>query len=84
MNIANTLTAERAAQIKNRTIDLSDIPEITREQWATGHFRNQRLATLLDDDNKAWLQVSNAGYEIRLNFALRWAREHNCPIAGTV
>ena len=82
MNIENPLTAERVAEIKARGIDLSDIPEITREQWATGHFRNQKNFVSLDDDNKKWLQPTTEGYETRLNFALRWAREHDCPLVG--
>ena len=66
MNTENPLTAERVAEIKARQIDLSDIPEITREQWATGHFRNQKSFVALDDDNKLWLQPTTVGYENRL------------------
>ncbi|MBQ9494736.1 MAG: hypothetical protein IJR50_03755 [Treponema sp.] len=80
MNTDKVLTAERVAHIKARAIDTSDIPEITREQWRTGHFRNQQRIVILDDDNREWLQPDNDGYQTRLNFALRWAHAHDCPL----
>lgn len=82
MNTESKLTAERVAEIRARQLDLSDIPELTREQWQTGHFRNQRVTFVLDSDNSEWIQPANSGYENRLNNALRWAREHNCPLVG--
>lgn len=36
-----TLTADRIAEIKARPIDLSDIRELTEEDFSRGHFRNQ-------------------------------------------
>ena len=39
--INKTLTLERIAEIKARKIDLSDIPEITKEQWENGYFKNR-------------------------------------------
>ena len=36
-----TLTADRIAEIKARAIDLSDIRELTEEDFSRGHFRNK-------------------------------------------
>ena len=46
------LTAERIAEITAHEIDLSDIPEITKEQWEKGHFKNQpALSVSIDGEN---------------------------------
>lgn len=38
--------------IKKHGIDLSDIPEITKEQWEKGHFKNQpALSVSIDAEN---------------------------------
>lgn len=37
---SETLTADRIAEIKARTIDLSDIPELTEADFSRGSFRN--------------------------------------------
>ncbi|MGI5173266.1 hypothetical protein V1L52_02310 [Treponema sp. HNW] len=42
MQTGKTLTLERIAEIKSRKIDLSDIPEITEEQWETGYLKNRK------------------------------------------
>ena len=36
-----TLTADRIAEIKARPIDLSDIRELTEDDFSRGHFRNR-------------------------------------------
>ena len=37
---SETLTADRIAEIKARSIDLSDIPELTEADFSRGSFRN--------------------------------------------
>ena len=86
MNTANVLTAEKAAELKKRGIDYSDIPEITEEEALELYPRNwkpvkQASSVRIDADTLEWLkQPKEAGYQKRLNAALRWARLHGCPI----
>ena len=40
MSEKRSLSAERIKELKNRPIDLSDIPEISDSMWDTGHYRN--------------------------------------------
>jgi uncharacterized protein (DUF4415 family) len=60
-------------------IDLSDIPEITDEQWRTAVRYNPYLAkkkqitVRLDTDILDWLQSFGKGYQTRLNVMLRMA-----------
>jgi len=60
-------------------IDLSDIPEITDEQWRTAVRYNPYLAkkkqitVRLDTDILDWLQSFVKGYQTRLNVMLRMA-----------
>ena len=35
-----SLSAERIKELKNRPIDLSDIPEVSDSMWENGHYRN--------------------------------------------
>ena len=86
MNTANVLTAEKAAELRKRGIDYSDIPEITEEEALELYPRNwkpvkQAISVRIDADTLEWLkQPKEAGYQKRLNAALRWARLHGCPI----
>ena len=86
MNTANVLTAEKAAELKKRGIDYSDIPEITEDEALELYPRNwkpvkQAISVRIDADTLEWLmQPQEAGYQKRLNAALRWARLHGCPI----
>ena len=86
MNTANVLTAEKAAELKKRGIDYSDIPEITEDVALELYPRNwkpvkQAISVRIDADTLEWLkQPQEAGYQKRLNAALRWARLHGCPI----
>nr|WP_314994694.1 hypothetical protein [uncultured Treponema sp.] len=41
MKQGKPLSAERISEIAAHEIDLSDIPELTKEQWEKGHFKNQ-------------------------------------------
>ncbi len=75
-----TLTAERIAAIKERDIDVSDIPELTKADFATGHFRNWKsakkaISLRIDLDNLEWLKQK------RMNEVLRWVRQNGCPLA---
>ena len=86
MNTANVLTAEKAAELKKRGIDYSDIPEITEDEALELYPRNwkpvkQAISVRIDADTLEWLkQPQEAGYQKRLNAALRWARLQGCPI----
>lgn len=70
---------ERLAAMPDEDIDLSDIPEITDEQWATRrllrHFRpvKQRVTIRLDADVLDWFkrEADGGGYQTKLNGALR-------------
>ena len=86
MNTTDVLTAEKAAELKKRGIDYSDIPEITEEESLELYPRNwkpvkQAISVRIDADTLEWLkQPQEVGYQKRLNAALRWARLHGCPI----
>ena len=86
MNTANVLTAEKAAELRKRGINYSDIPEITEEEALELYPRNwkpvkQAISVRIDADTLEWLkQPKEAGYQKRLNAALRWARLHGCPV----
>ncbi|HEX6860838.1 MAG TPA: BrnA antitoxin family protein [Caulobacteraceae bacterium] len=70
---------ERLAALPDEEIDLSDIPEITDEQWATRrpgrHFRpiKERVTIRLDADVLDWFKREAEGgrYQTRMNQALR-------------
>ena len=60
MKQEKALTAERIAEITAHEIDLSDIPELTKEQWEKGHFKNQpALSVSIDIDNASWLMMTS-------------------------
>ena len=86
MNTTDVLTAEKAAELRKRGIDYSDIPEVTEEEAMELYPRNwkpvkQAISVRIDADTLEWLkQPQEAGYQKRLNAALRWARFHGCPI----
>ncbi|MDR1748249.1 MAG: BrnA antitoxin family protein [Spirochaetaceae bacterium] len=84
----NTLTPEEIQNLKNRSVDLSDIPEITDEQavlFKPRYFNvkpiKQTLSIRVDSDCVSWLKSPGTkGYQTRLNRVIRWAMEHGCPI----
>ena len=86
MNTTDVLTAEKVAELRKRGIDYSDIPEVTEEEAMELYPRNwkpvkQAISVRIDADTLEWLkQPQEAGYQNRLNAALRWARFHGCPI----
>ena len=80
--------AEREAHaVPDKKIDTSDIPGLTAEDFARGHFKywkpaKKSITIRIDIDNLAWLQsVGKKDYQTRLNGALRWARMNDCPVA---
>ena len=83
---ANVLTPEKVAELKKRELDFSDIPEMTEAEALELYPRNwkpvkQAISIRVDNDTLEWLKTpQEAGYQRRLNAALRWARLHGCPI----
>ena len=81
-NGVNNFSAERVAVLR-QNIDLTEIPEI--KDFSKGYLRNgpqpnKVISLRIDIDNLTWLKSKGVGYQQRLNNALRWAREHNCPL----
>jgi uncharacterized protein (DUF4415 family) len=74
---AKTLTVEIRAlkKMKDRDIDLSDIPEV--HEWSgavVGKFYRpikKQLTIRLDSDVIAWLKAQGRGYQTRINSILR-------------
>jgi uncharacterized protein (DUF4415 family) len=58
-------------------IDLSDIPELTEEDWKNAvrgkHYRpvKAQITASLDKDVLAWLKSEGRGYQTRMNAILR-------------
>ena len=58
-------------------IDLSDIPELSNEEWKTAvrgkHYRpvKTQITARLDKDVLAWLKADGRGYQTRMNAILR-------------
>ena len=82
----NAFTETVGAELKKKEIDFSDIPEMTESEALELYPRNwkpvkQAISVRIDSDTLEWLkQPREAGYQKRLNAALRWARIHGCPI----
>lgn len=76
---------ERLAAQPDSSIDTSDIPELSDEQWSNaerGRFYRpvkQQITARLDADVLAWLKAGGRGYQTRLNTILRreMQRERN-------
>lgn len=85
-NTAEKLTAEKVSEIKAKGINFDDIPELTEEDFARGHFKywkpmKKSITFRIDLDNLSWLQSSGVkGYQKKLNEVIRWARENSCPV----
>ena len=77
------LTAAQRANLRklaaraDSEIDLSDIPELTAEQWKRGirgrFYRpvKQQITARVDADVLAWLKSQGKGYQSRINAILR-------------
>ncbi len=67
-------------------INLDEAPELTKEDFARGHFKywkpiKKPITFRIDIDNLSWLKsFGEKGYLSRLNEIIRWARENHCPI----
>lgn len=74
---------KNSINIKKHEIDLSDIPEITKEQWKKGYFKNKpALSVSIDGDNVSWLEkIDSSVNEYTVNKILRWARQNGYPVA---
>ena len=69
---------EALAALPDDQIDLSDIPELTDEQWANtirhrGFYKpvKQQITARLDSDVLHWLKSQGKGYQSRMNEILR-------------
>ena len=85
-NTVEKLTAEKVAEIRAKGINFDDIPELTEEDFARGHFKywkpaKKPVSFRIDLDNLQWLQsVGIKGYQKKMNEVLRWARQNGCPL----
>ena len=83
-NGANSFTIERVEELR-KNVDLSDIPEIV--DFSAGQLRNLKASNKsvffpVDLDNLEWLQsAGKTGCQKKMNAVIRWAKQHNCPIA---
>ncbi len=65
------------AALPDDAIDLSDIPELSPEQWKTaqrGRFYRpvkHQITARVDADVLAWLKAQGKGYQSRINAILR-------------
>ena len=64
----------KLAEEPYETIDTSDIPEMTEEQWRSGRLYRpikEQVTARLDADVLAWLRSGGKGYQTRMNTILR-------------
>lgn len=79
---ASNFTTEQVQE--TRKDDLSDIPE--SKDFPQGYLQNRKtgkkaISIRIDLDNLTWLQSEGVkDYQKKLNAALRWARNHGCPL----
>jgi len=78
------MTPERIAELKNRPIDFSDIPEIKKDDASQFYFRKNRLkyqkvCSLFDKENFEWLEKYGDLNKATINQVLNNLREE---IAG--
>lgn len=75
-----------ADAVPDEMINTDDIPELTEEDFARGHFKywkpvKKSITFRIDLDNLFWLQSNGSkGYQTKLNEVIRWARENRCPL----
>ncbi len=87
-DLENLIAKCESNAIPDSQIDLSDIPELTDEDFKHGYFKNLKtkkktVTFRIDLDNLAWLKQDGAkGYQTKLNEVLRWARYNNCPVVS--
>lgn len=74
------MSPERIAELKNRPIDTSDIPEVTSEQAKEFYPRNlrktfQMIYNLFDKENLLWLEQNGVSNRTTINAALEEIRK---------
>lgn len=74
------MSPERIAELKNRPIDLSDIPEVTSEQEKEFYPRKLRKAfqmiyNLFDKESLLWLEQNGSSNRNAINAALEEIRK---------
>lgn len=80
------MSPERIAELKNRPIDTSDIPEVTSEQAKEFYPRNlrktfQMIYNLFDKENLLWLEQNGASNRTTINAALEEIRKKTHTLA---
>ena len=80
------MSPERIAELKNRPIDLSDIPEVTSEQAKEFYPRNLRktfqiIYNLFDKENLLWLEQNGSSNRTTINAALEEIRKGTLTLA---
>lgn len=73
------MTLERINELKNRPIDLSDIPEVTEEQKKEFYPRSlkknfQLIYNLFDEENLQWLEQNGISNRVLINNFLEQLR----------
>ena len=80
------MTPERIAELKNRPIDLSDIPEVTPDQAKEFYPRSlkqkiQNIYNLFDKDNLLWLEENGSSNRGTINSLLEKLRNGTISLA---
>ena len=80
------MTPERIAELQNRPIDLSDIPEVTSEQAKEFYPRTLRksfqlIYNLFDRENLLWLEQNGLTNRVTINTALEKIRNGTLELA---
>ncbi len=73
------MTLERINELKNRPIDLSDIPEVTEEQKKDFYPRSLRknfdlIYNIFDKENLQWLEQNGISNRVLINRLLEQLR----------
>ena len=86
MSTAKILTDKDIEELKKRSVDFSDIPELTDAQAKELYPKNWKpkkkaVSARIDMDTLEWLKTpGEKGYLQRMNAVLRWAKMEGCPI----
>ena len=80
------MSPERIAELKNKPIDLSDIPEVTSEQAKEFYPRKlrktfQMIYNLFDKENLLWLEQNGTSNRTTINAALEEIRKKTHTLA---
>ncbi|MBQ6781352.1 MAG: hypothetical protein IJP62_08985 [Treponema sp.] len=80
------MSPERIAELQNRPIDLSDIPEVTHEQAKEFYPRSLRkefqlIYNLFDKENLIWLEQNGIMNRGIINTALEKLRKGTLKLA---